>query len=58
MSPSQDMVIGCYYLTIVTARTARARAGCSAAANEAMMAYQLGQLSPAGAHQGAAGARI
>ena len=44
ISPSQDMVIGCYYLTIVNENGKGAgRVFCDE--NEAMMAYQLGQLA-------------
>ena len=44
ISPSQDMVIGCYYLTIINENGKGAgRVFCDE--NEAMMAYQLGQLA-------------
>ena len=40
--PTQDMVLGSYYLTLDQTPASRARARCSATANEAMMAYQEG----------------
>ena len=44
ISPSQDMVIGCYYLTIINENGKGAgRVFCDE--NEAIMAYQLGQLA-------------
>ncbi len=44
ISPSQDMVIGCYYLTIIDENGKGAgRVFCDE--SEAMMAYQLGQLA-------------
>ena len=44
ISPSQDMVIGCYYLTIINEKGKGAgRVFCDE--NEAMMAYSLGDLS-------------
>ena len=44
MSPSQDMVIGCYYLTIVN-ENGKGAGRSFISPDEAMMAYQLGQLS-------------
>ena len=44
MSPSQDMVIGCYYLTSENPN-ARGAGRCFSSQDEAMMAYQLGELS-------------
>ena len=44
MSPSQDMVIGCYYLTI-DRPDGKGAGRVFSSPDEAMMAYQLGQLS-------------
>ncbi len=44
ISPSQDMVIGCYYLTIINPQAKGAgRVFCSQ--DEAIMAYSLGQIT-------------
>ncbi len=44
ISPSQDMVIGCYYLTIVN-ENGKGAGRVFRDENEAIMAYQLGQLA-------------
>ncbi len=44
MSPSQDMVIGCYYLTICR-KDAKGAGRMFTCPDEAMMAYQTGQIS-------------
>ena len=43
MSPSQDMVIGCYYLTMTNPK-AKGAGRIFISPEEAMMAYQLGEL--------------
>ena len=44
MSPSQDMVIGCYYLTIDRV-DGKGAGRVFTSSNEALMAYQIGQIS-------------
>ena len=44
ISPSQDMVIGCYYLTIIN-ENAKGKGRVFASEDEAMMAYSLEQIT-------------
>ena len=47
--PTQDMVIGCYYLTIVN-ENGKGAGRSFISRDEAMMAYRLGAAEPAGSH--------
>ena len=57
MSPSQDMVIGCYYLTI-DRPDGKGRGPRVLQPRRGHDGLPAGTAEPAGAHQGAAGARI
>jgi DNA-directed RNA polymerase subunit beta' len=48
VSPTQDMVLGCYYLTLEREDQVAAEALSFPSENDAMLAYQLGTILPSG----------